>query len=222
MDARSIVGFFQEVADGSPLPVMVYNFPGVAGGLDVDSEMLVELSAHRNISGVKLTCGGIGKVPRVVENARDRFAVQSGQIDWMGPAMAVGAVGAITGMANLHPRVSYVSFHCFRFVLCVCVCVCGWLTGAMQSCVELYNLYLANKTQEATAFQLKIATCEWAFAKGGINGSKWVVAKLLGYPESSSACRRPHPVFADQGKRDWIVQRAGLLSGVEGELAKRV
>lgn len=125
MDARSIVGFFQEVADGSPLPVMVYNFPGVAGGLDVDSEMLVELSAHRNISGVKLTCGGIGKVPRVVENARDRFAVLSGQIDWMGPAMAVGAVGAITGMANLHPRVSYVSFHCFRFVLCVCVCV--WL-----------------------------------------------------------------------------------------------
>lgn len=226
MDAQSIVDFFKEVADESPLPVMVYNFPSVAGGLDVDSEMLVELSKHANISGVKLTCGSIGKVPRVVgataTKEDDGFAVFSGQIDWMGPAMGVGAVGAITGMANLHPRVSYVSFHCFRFVLCVCVCVCGWLTGAMQSCVELYNLYLANKTQEATAFQLKIATCEWAFAKGGINGSKWVVAKLLGYPESSSACRRPHPVFADQGKRDWIVQRAGLLSGVEGELAKRV
>ena len=117
MDARSIVGFFQEVADGSPLPVMVYNFPGVAGGLDVDSEMLVELSAHRNISGVKLTCGGIGKVPRVVENARDRFAVLSGQIDWMGPAMAVGAVGAITGMANLHPRVSSLPFFPYLFLV---------------------------------------------------------------------------------------------------------
>lgn len=120
MDSQSIVEFFKEVADGSPLPVMVYNFPSVAGGLDVDSEMLVELSKHENISGVKLTCGSIGKVPRVVEAAKgggngngngdgdgeDRFAVLSGQIDWMGPAMGVGAVGAITGMANLHPRVS--------------------------------------------------------------------------------------------------------------------
>lgn len=123
MDSQSIIEFFQEVADGSPLPVMVYNFPSVAGGLDVDSEMLVELSKHANISGVKLTCGSIGKVPRVVEAAKgggsngdgDRFAVLSGQIDWMAPAMAVGAVGAITGMANLHPRVSAPPFSYFQF-----------------------------------------------------------------------------------------------------------
>ena len=49
-----------------------------------------------------------------------------------------------------------------------------------------------------------------------------MVAKLLGYPETSCACRRPHPVFADQKKRDWIVERAGLLSGVEAKLAGRV
>lgn len=106
MDSAAIVSFFEEVADHSPIPIMVYNYPGVAAGLDVDSDMLVKLSAHPNISGAKLTCGGIGKVPRVTARAVRPFSVLGGQIDWMGPAMAVGAVGAITGMANLYPRVS--------------------------------------------------------------------------------------------------------------------
>ena len=134
MDAQSIVDFFKEVADESPLPVMVYNFPSVAGGLDVDSEMLVELSKHANISGVKLTCGSIGKVPRVVgataTKEDDGFAVFSGQIDWMGPAMGVGAVGAITGMANLHPRVSSLPFFSLPFP---CFQVMLFLTSTMYS-----------------------------------------------------------------------------------------
>jgi dihydrodipicolinate synthase/N-acetylneuraminate lyase len=113
MDSAAIVSFFEEVADHSPIPVMVYNYPGVAAGLDVDSDILVKLSAHPNISGAKLTCGGIGKVPRVTANAASPFSVLGGQIDWMGPAMAVGAVGAITGMANLYPRVSILSPNLF-------------------------------------------------------------------------------------------------------------
>ncbi|KAH1987994.1 hypothetical protein LV164_004783 [Aspergillus fumigatus] len=193
MDSAAIVSFFEEVADHSPIPIMVYNYPGVAAGLDVDSDMLVKLSAHPNISGAKLTCGGIGKVPRVTARAVRPFSVLGGQIDWMGPAMAVGAVGAITGMANLYPR----------------------------ACVELYDLYKAGKAQEATELQLKAATSEWAFAKGGINGSKWVVAKLLGYPDDSAACRRPYPLFTDAAKQEWILELAGKLRAVEEALIKR-
>lgn len=85
---------------------MVYNYPDVAAGLDVDSEMLIALSRHPNISGAKLTCGGIAKVPRTAASAEPGFGVLSGQIDWVVPALSVGAVGAITGMANLFPRVS--------------------------------------------------------------------------------------------------------------------
>ncbi|EAW10335.1 dihydrodipicolinate synthase family protein [Aspergillus clavatus NRRL 1] len=193
MDAGAILAFFTEVADHSPLPVMLYNYPGVAAGLDLDSEILVALSRHPNIAGVKLTCGGIGKVPRVTAAAEPPFAVLSGQIDWMGPAMAVGAIGAITGMANLYPR----------------------------TCVELYELYKAGKTQEATELQLQAATAEWAFAKGGINGSKWVVAKMLGYPETSAACRRPYPLFADASKQKWMLELAEKLKPVEEGLASR-
>lgn len=104
-----------QLADSSPLPVLIYNFPGVVAGLDVNSDMLDRLGRHRNIVGVKLTCGGIAKVCRVraaFEPAE--FCALAGQSDWLVPGMAVGATGVITGVANLYPKVSktYVAILC--------------------------------------------------------------------------------------------------------------
>ena len=86
---------------------MIYNFPGVAAGLDINSDMLNVLGAHPNTAGVKLTCGGIAKVSRIrAAYDPEQFAAIAGQSDWMLPALAVGGTGAITGVANLYPRVS--------------------------------------------------------------------------------------------------------------------
>lgn len=60
-DRQAIHDFFTEVADKSPLPVVVYNFPGAAAGIDLDSDAIIALSEHPNIIGVKLTCAGIAK-----------------------------------------------------------------------------------------------------------------------------------------------------------------
>lgn len=86
---------------------MIYNFPNVVAGLDVDSEMLDRLAKHRNIVGVKLTCGGIAKVSRITATySPDTFSALAGQSDWLVPALSVGSTGAITGIANLYPKVS--------------------------------------------------------------------------------------------------------------------
>ena len=53
MTKDAICEFFEEVADASPVPVVIYNFPGVAAGLNVDSTMLDRLAKHNNIVGVK-------------------------------------------------------------------------------------------------------------------------------------------------------------------------
>jgi dihydrodipicolinate synthase/N-acetylneuraminate lyase len=53
MTKDAICEFFEEVADASPVPVVIYNFPGVAAGLNVDSTMLDRLAKHTNIVGVK-------------------------------------------------------------------------------------------------------------------------------------------------------------------------
>jgi dihydrodipicolinate synthase/N-acetylneuraminate lyase len=103
-----------QLADASPIPVLIYNFPGVSSGLDVNSEMLEKLGHHPNIVGVKLTCGGIAKVARVRSRfAPETFCALAGQSDWLLPAVSVGGTGTITGLANIYPRVSPPEHHPF-------------------------------------------------------------------------------------------------------------
>ena len=109
MNQDAIISFFEQVASESPIHEVIYNYPGVVEGLDVNSEMLDVLGEHENIVGVKLTCGGIAKVARIAAkfgNMGDSFKALAGQSDWLVPALSVGGAGCITGLANLYPKVS--------------------------------------------------------------------------------------------------------------------
>ncbi|CRK13948.1 hypothetical protein BN1708_011001 [Verticillium longisporum] len=195
MDADAICAFFEELATASPLPIMIYNFPGVVAGLDVNSDMFSRLGAHPNIVGCKLTCGGIAKVSRIAaEFAPTDFFALTGQSDWLVPGLSVGATGVVTGVANLYPR----------------------------ACAAIYDRYVAGDTAEATRLQLALAKAEWGFAKGGINGTKWVVAALRGYGAERAHCRRPYPRYEDAKKQAWIRDVVGALAVEEEKLGKRV
>lgn len=63
MTVPVLVEFFKTLADASPLPVLLYNFPMVASGINLSSDTIIELAAHSNIVGVKLTCG-VSLLPR--------------------------------------------------------------------------------------------------------------------------------------------------------------
>lgn len=84
--------------------------------------------------------------------------------------------------------------------------------------MELYNLWTSGKREEAEKLQVKLSVMEWGFGKGGINGTKWVVAKYLGYPELSSACRRPYPLFTDKSKQTWITSQVKCIEAIEKSL----
>jgi len=77
--------FFADVARLSPVPVVIYNFPGVCNGVDLDSDLIADLAReHANIVGVKLTCGSVAKIVRLAaELPSDRFAVFGGQSDFL-------------------------------------------------------------------------------------------------------------------------------------------
>ncbi|KND90717.1 putative 4-hydroxy-2-oxoglutarate aldolase, mitochondrial, partial [Tolypocladium ophioglossoides CBS 100239] len=105
----TVVDFFTAVADASPIPVVVYNYPGATPGVDLDSDTLTELSAHANIAGCKFTCGNTGKLGRVAAAARAagrRFLCFAGSADFTVAAVASGAAGVIGGLANVAPRSS--------------------------------------------------------------------------------------------------------------------
>lgn len=191
MNQDAIVAFFQELADASPVPIILYNFPNVVAGLDINSEMLDILGAHKNIAAIKLTCGGIAKVARISARfEKSEFVALAGQSDWLIPALSVGGVGTITGVANLYPK----------------------------TCVHMYNLYQSGKHAEASALQIKLSVTEWGFGKGGINGTKYVVAHKRGYPEESADCRRPYPRYTDAEKRKWVVNQVSGLDEIEASL----
>ncbi|OAQ77902.1 dihydrodipicolinate synthetase family domain-containing protein [Purpureocillium lilacinum] len=48
-DKAAVASFFTSVADESPLPVLIYNIPFAAGGIDLDAQILMKLSEHQNI-----------------------------------------------------------------------------------------------------------------------------------------------------------------------------
>jgi 4-hydroxy-2-oxoglutarate aldolase len=69
MTAASILAFYRTVADRSPLPVIIYNFPQ-ATGYDIPAELVIELAGHPNLIGIKESSGDVEKVRTMVEGTR--------------------------------------------------------------------------------------------------------------------------------------------------------
>jgi 4-hydroxy-2-oxoglutarate aldolase len=65
----NLLAFYRTVADRSPLPVIIYNFPQ-ATGYDIPAEVVIELAEHPNLIGVKESAGVIEKVKKMVEGTR--------------------------------------------------------------------------------------------------------------------------------------------------------
>ncbi|KAH9003104.1 aldolase [Lactarius hatsudake] len=106
MTKELILRFHREVADASPIPTMVYNFPTVTAGIDLDSETIATLGAHPNIVGTKLSCGHLGKLTRLNTSlSADSFAAFIGRSDCFLPALAVSGAGGIMALVNVAPRV---------------------------------------------------------------------------------------------------------------------
>lgn len=144
--------FFADVARESPLPVVIYNFPGVCNGVDLDSELITAIvrdAPGGKVVGVKLTCGSVGKITRLAATfAQSEFAVFGGQADFLLGGLSVGSVGCIAAFANVFPKTA----------------------------VRVYELYgTPGKESEALELQRKAALAESPI-KAGIALTKYAAA----------------------------------------------
>lgn len=94
--------YFRAVADQSPVPVMIYNWPQ-ATGVDIPAEAVVELSHHPNIIAIKESSGSLEKVMHMIRESKPGFQVLVGSAPTLAPSFAVGAVGAVLAYANAAP-----------------------------------------------------------------------------------------------------------------------
>ncbi|QSZ29233.1 hypothetical protein DSL72_003745 [Monilinia vaccinii-corymbosi] len=153
LQPQLILDFFTQIADQSPIPLFIYNYPAAQGGLDLSSDVILTLSAHHNIVGVKLTCGNTGKLARIAASAKPPFITTGGSADFILQAMVVGGQGSIAGLANLAPK----------------------------ACVKVMKLFQEGKVNEARELQAIVARGDWVVIKGGFVSVKVALERYYGY-----------------------------------------
>jgi len=94
----NILAFYRTVADRSPLPVVIYNFPG-ATGYDIPAELVIELASHPNIIAIKESSGNLEKVKKMVDGTRHikRSATVTETFDAVTPRMLKAATDSTNG-----------------------------------------------------------------------------------------------------------------------------
>ncbi len=193
-DEETIEGYFVAVADASPLPLILYNYPGAVSGIDMDSDLLIRLAKHPNIVGTKFTCGNTGKLTRVAlavdaktpSSEGSGYMAFGGMCDFTVQTLASGGSGIIAGGANVMPKV----------------------------CARVWNLYAEGKTEEAIALQKVLSRGDWFLTKAAIAGTKQAIQTYHGY---GGYPRRPLKRL-DKAKVEFIADGIKEVMGIEKTL----
>jgi L-threo-3-deoxy-hexylosonate aldolase len=161
MTEEAIEEYFIKVADKSPLPVVIYNYPGAVAGIDLDSDFLLKLSKHGNVIGTKFTCGNTGKLARVAGGMGaatptadgSGYMAFAGMADFLLQGLMVGGSGVIAGGANVAPK----------------------------ACVKVFELFREGRYEEAIKAQMVLSKGDWVLTKGAIPGTKAALRRYFGY-----------------------------------------
>jgi 4-hydroxy-2-oxoglutarate aldolase len=123
MQTANLLAFYRTVADRSPLPVIIYNFPQ-ATGYDMPAEVVIELAGHPNLIGIKESSGDVEKVRKIVAGTRHikRSATVTETFEAVTPRMLAAAgtgtgaqggelvpVGVLSGASEMKPSSSAVT-----------------------------------------------------------------------------------------------------------------
>jgi 4-hydroxy-2-oxoglutarate aldolase len=128
MTAEAFVTHYEAVADASPVPVLLYNFPAVTG-VDLPPVAIERLARHQNIAGVKESGGDVDRIADDVSRTPDRFGVLCGSMPVFHACLTAGARGGVLALACVLP----------------------------DEAVRLYDLFAAGRQDDAAALQRRLA-----------------------------------------------------------------
>jgi 4-hydroxy-2-oxoglutarate aldolase len=104
MDQTTLLNYYLQIADNSPLPVLLYNAPKFANGVSLSVETVLELAEHPNILGIK-DSSSQGPAQYLAKMSGDEdFYILAGSINSFYPTLHLGAVGGIVSLANALPN----------------------------------------------------------------------------------------------------------------------
>jgi dihydrodipicolinate synthase/N-acetylneuraminate lyase len=152
MSADALVRHYTEIADASPIPIVMYNMPPVTG-VALSIPVVQKLAAHPRIAGIKDSSGDVAYVQDLVANTSRPFQVLVGVAPNLYAALCVGAQGGVVAVANVMPEL----------------------------CVTLYTLVREGRHAEALAIQRALTPLARAVTTTyGVSGLK-AALDITGY-----------------------------------------
>jgi dihydrodipicolinate synthase/N-acetylneuraminate lyase len=130
LDQAAVRRYYEAIADASPLPVVLYNFPQMTK-ISIAPETLAALAQHHNVIGVKDSAGDFTGIQRYLAvTDGEEFRVMCGNPALGLAAYVHGAAGGIFAGCSLAPAL----------------------------CVSIYQAFVAGRLEEAVALQKKATT----------------------------------------------------------------
>lgn len=127
MTEAALERHYRAVADASPIPVLLYDFPQ-AFGLTLPLSAIVSLAEHPNVAGMKESSGDLTQIADQVSRTPARFEVVVGSAPTLYPSLVMGAAGGVVAVANVVP----------------------------EACVSLFDLTRAGRHEAALALQRRL------------------------------------------------------------------
>jgi 4-hydroxy-tetrahydrodipicolinate synthase len=176
---------YKRLAEASSLPLVVYNVPGRTQ-VNVEPATLTRLAEIPNIVGVKESSGNIAQISNILARVPSSFSVFAGDDVVALPAIALGARGVISVVANEIPA---------EFGELARAAVRGDFTRAR----ELQRKYHA--LMDINFVETSPGPVKFAMAQMGLLQPVWRLPMVA-----------PQP--ASRQKIEAVLQELGLLSGV--------
>ena len=152
MTTDAFVRHFTEVADASPVPVLLYNVT-LYTGVNLLPDAVERLAVHPNIAGMKESGSDIGQIAEYIARTPDDFTVLAGSATTLVHALCAGCDGAILALASLAP----------------------------VECVSMLSLVRDTRLDEATALQRRLMPLARSVGSTyGVPGLK-AALELMGY-----------------------------------------
>ena len=183
MGDQVLARYFTDVADASPLPVILYNMPRNTG-INISAKLTAELAKHPNIIGIKDSGGNIVQIADTIRNSPADFSVFAGSASFLLTSLVLGATGGTLALANIFPN----------------------------ECARLQTLFEAGKLKEARDLQMNLIDSNSAVtARWGIPGLKAAMEMIGLYGGDPRPPLLPLKE-ADREELRKVLMRTGFLS----------
>jgi 4-hydroxy-2-oxoglutarate aldolase len=100
MTPARLLAHFHQVADESPIPILLYNVPQFTG-VSIPLQTIAQLAEHPNIKGIKESAGDIGLLSNILRLTPETFRVLIGSASAFFPGLVLGAHGAVLAVSSV-------------------------------------------------------------------------------------------------------------------------